>query len=91
MQERGLGQRDIFSGLPPSKQAWDLVVRAFGLGLDPTLYAQRAERAAEREGKRKVGLFGEAGKQLAPLKVNVQRAEGNSGMRRAYMKSNSIR
>ena len=91
MERKESGQGDIFSGVPASRQARNLVTRAFELGLDPTPYAQRAGEAATQQGKRKVGLFGEAGKQLAPLKANIQKAEGNLDMRRASMKPNGIR
>ncbi|MEK7533975.1 MAG: hypothetical protein AAB600_01420 [Patescibacteria group bacterium] len=61
----------MFGGLTPSKGTRDLVVKALKLGLDPTGITLKAGDAARREGRNKVGLFGDAEKYIQDLRQAI--------------------
>jgi len=71
---------DMFGGVQPSRQAVNLARRAISLGEDPTALTQQAGIAAQRDGRHKVGFFGEAGKHMQNLKDVVRSIEGRITM-----------
>lgn len=71
---------EMFCGVQPSKQAVDLARRAISLGEDPTALTQQAGMAAQKDGRSKVGFFGEGGRHLSTLKKVVLSIENTKAM-----------
>lgn len=71
---------DIFGGVQPSRQAVDLARRAIFLGEDPTALTREAGKAAQKDGRSKVGFFGKAGDHLNTLKAVVTSIEDGKAM-----------
>lgn len=71
---------EMFGGITPSRQAVDLARRAILLGEDPTALTQQAGRAAQIDGKSKVGFFGKAETHLIALRGVVTSIECGKAM-----------
>jgi hypothetical protein len=83
MERKPIGRFDaetMFGGIQPSRQAIGLAWKAISLGEDPTALTLQAGIAAQRDGRRKVGFFGEAGKYLSGLKIVVDSIERGNAM-----------
>lgn len=71
---------EMFSGVQPSKQAAGLARKAISLGEDPTALTKQAGIAAQRDGRNKVGFFGEAERHLQTLRAVVNSIEAKYAM-----------
>jgi hypothetical protein len=88
MERRLNGQNfaEMFGGTPPSRKAVSLVEKAISLGEDPTALTQRAGMAAQRDGRSKVGFFGEARKYLENLGEVIASIENRKAMNASLRK-----
>lgn len=73
--EACLNLKQMFSGVPPSRRAEDLVARATVAGINPIQYTIKAGMASLQGGRKKVGFFGEAEQHLKELNEIVKSRE----------------
>lgn len=65
----------IFNGIPPSRKAAQVTLKAFELGMDPTFYTQQAGTLAQEDQRGKAGMFGKAKDPLDELDLIVSSYE----------------
>lgn len=77
--ERGLNGQpnfmEMFGGIQPSRTAVELARKAMSLGENPIYFTRQAGRAAQEDGRNKVGFFGKAEESLRSLRSTIESIE----------------